>query len=280
MNPPRGDLAGDVIGYGSDEWRQGEGFTESEFVPQLGKKYRIATGGYVEALRRSPGLTERCRFFTMFRHPVRRVVSAYYYCRQQKHSWDPLCASSVVDSTQVDLVSFARHWGNYALRQFAMGMVPADDVLRYVDSIVDEDRTLHNVPVDHIPSWLLLKLFLRDKYGGQGANENDDAALSDMLGIVQNTLRDNYTAIGVVEEFDATMSLFDAAAIPGTKWRATFRAQGAANRNDKSETEESAALQQALLSDDIKKYLRLDIVLYDHAVAVFHDMLRRHGIPR
>lgn len=102
-------------------------------------------------------------FLDSIRHPVNRVVSAYYYCRQHKHSWDPLCASSVMSSTEASLVDFAEHWGNYGLRQFAMSLVPASDVLRYVDEIIGENQpaTLDGAPVDDIPSWFLLKSYLR-----------------------------------------------------------------------------------------------------------------------
>ncbi|CAM9739501.1 unnamed protein product, partial [Ectocarpus sp. 8 AP-2014] len=99
MHPPKGDLdgGGNIVGYGTDEWRQEDALIEDVYVPNLldEQRYRIATGGYVEALRRSPGLAESCQYFTVFRHPVNRVVSAYYYCRNPRHSWDPLHASSV-----------------------------------------------------------------------------------------------------------------------------------------------------------------------------------------
>ncbi|CAM9583975.1 unnamed protein product [Ectocarpus sp. 6 AP-2014] len=87
MHPPKGDLdgGGNIVGYGTDEWRQGHALIEGVYVPNLldEKRYRIATGGYVEALRRSPGVAESCQYFTVFRHPVNRVVSAYYYCRNR-----------------------------------------------------------------------------------------------------------------------------------------------------------------------------------------------------
>lgn len=81
MNPPKGDLEadGDVVGYGSDEWRLGQGFRDGTLAPQIldEKRYRIATGGYTGALRLSPGPAKSCKFFTVFRHPVNRLVSAY-----------------------------------------------------------------------------------------------------------------------------------------------------------------------------------------------------------
>ncbi|CAM9587948.1 unnamed protein product [Ectocarpus sp. 12 AP-2014] len=105
MHLPKGDLdgGGDIVGYRTDEWRQADALIEGVYAPNLldEKRYRIATRGYVEALRRSPGVAEGCQYFTVFRHAVNRVVSAYYYCRNPSHSWDPLRASSVVSSTEL-----------------------------------------------------------------------------------------------------------------------------------------------------------------------------------
>ncbi|CAM9512969.1 unnamed protein product [Ectocarpus sp. 4 AP-2014] len=98
MHPPQGDLngGGDIVGYGNDLWRQGGALIEGVYAPNMldEHRYRIATRGCVEALRRSPGVAGSCQYFTVFRHPVNRVVSTYYYCRSPSHSWDPLCAST------------------------------------------------------------------------------------------------------------------------------------------------------------------------------------------
>ena len=305
MNPPKGDLEedGEIVGYGTDEWRLGKGLRDDTLPSQLldEKRYRIATGGYTAGLRLSPRLAKSCNFFTVFRHPVHRLVSAYYYCRSPKHSWDPLCASSVVDATKISLVDFAEHWGNYAARQMAMSFVPAEDVVRYVDEAVGEGTwpaVLNGILVEDIPSWFLLKLYLRHRHdrshgGGAGADAgragkaggyyaadlsafNDDAALSGLMDSVQTLLRDNFTAIGVVEDFDTSMQLFDdAGVIPGIEWVATYGKLGAANKNEASETEGGEVLRQALMSSEIKKFLQLDILLYDHAVAIFRGMVRQ-----
>jgi len=50
--------------------------------------------------------------------PVQRVVSAYYFCKQKKQ--DPLCASFVLDAADTDLRTFARHWGNFGMRQVSL----------------------------------------------------------------------------------------------------------------------------------------------------------------
>lgn len=37
-------------------------------------------GGYMETVRPSES-EDKCKWFTVFRHPVARVISAYFYCR-------------------------------------------------------------------------------------------------------------------------------------------------------------------------------------------------------
>lgn len=59
-----------------------------------------------------------------FSSPVSRVVSAYFYCQRAPH--DQLCVAVVMDAAKVDLLTFAEHWGNYALRQFALASIKAE----------------------------------------------------------------------------------------------------------------------------------------------------------
>lgn len=79
-------------------------------------RWNVAHGGCTEALRRHAHGT--CKWFTVFRHPIARLVSAFYHCRESPG--DPLCASEGAGAGGMDLVHFAEHWGNYALRQFAL----------------------------------------------------------------------------------------------------------------------------------------------------------------
>ena len=43
----------------------------------------IIYGGYAEALR-SMGSSGNCKWFTIFRHPVPRLVSAFLYCKHMR----------------------------------------------------------------------------------------------------------------------------------------------------------------------------------------------------
>lgn len=114
--------------YDSMRWKYGDDFSRT-FGDKLasGNPWNVMAGGYPEALRRSAAVDASCQFFTVFRHPVARLVSAYFYC--QLAAGDVACASNIVPAKNVDLVAFAAHWSNFAVRQFALSLVPADDVM-------------------------------------------------------------------------------------------------------------------------------------------------------
>ncbi|CAN0128979.1 unnamed protein product, partial [Scytosiphon promiscuus] len=76
----------------------------------LGQNFTVTAGGYSEGLRPFGGGVEDCKWFTMFRHPIPRLVSAYFYCRGKN---DQLCGSRIVRVEDIDLRTFAKHWGNY-----------------------------------------------------------------------------------------------------------------------------------------------------------------------
>merc|ERR1719387_1922018 len=62
---------------------------------------------------------ERCHSFTLFREPIARLVSAYFYCRGFGHG-DQLCASDQLNAREATIEQFADHWGNYLFRQLLL----------------------------------------------------------------------------------------------------------------------------------------------------------------
>lgn len=121
--------------YDSVRWKWGD-FKTNHFHGRVagGTAWQVVAGGYTEALRRaatSDDITATagatCVFFTLFRHPISRMVSAYFYC--QSFPQDSACASMILRARDVDLLTFAKHWSNFGLRQFALNFVSADDVM-------------------------------------------------------------------------------------------------------------------------------------------------------
>ena len=90
------------------------------------------------------------------------MVSAYYYCKESPK--DQTCASEVVRAKDVDLVTFAKHWGNYATRQFSLSLVPVHDVLEFsrTDAVKEMLPPRAKRPSD-LPGWYLIKLYLDDQ---------------------------------------------------------------------------------------------------------------------
>eukprot|EP00752_Nemacystus_decipiens_P016383 g14645.t1 len=295
--------------YDSMRWKFGDKFSR-EFGEKLasGKPWNVMTGGYTEALRRAPAVDDSCRFLTLFRHPISRLVSAYFYCQDLEA--DVACASNIVRARDVDLLTFAKHWSNFAVRQFALSMVPADDVMAYVRT--PEARAL--LPesiesVDDVAGWYLMKMYLerpeadvRGVASGQqpqwgttavksreteqteeGEEEEDanipDAQMFDFLEPAQALLSNGYAAVGILEHWNTTLSLFDKALeMPEMDWQHDFQEEGRQNVDVRFEDLKAETLEKAWTDPELKRYLHLDLLLYEHAVAVFHEQARSYGL--
>ena len=109
--------------YDSAEWKNGTAYARKF----LGYDFDLTWGAYAEGLR-PYAVRPHCKWFTVFRHPVSRLVSAFYFC--QTRLTDPLCAANVVRADEVDIFTFAEHWANFGLRQFAHAFVSPDTVMK------------------------------------------------------------------------------------------------------------------------------------------------------
>ncbi|CAM9713079.1 unnamed protein product [Laminaria digitata] len=264
--------------YDSVQWKQGGGYLQSYGQNLVGGgSWNVIAGGYPEALRRVSAVDEKCQWFTLFRHPISRMVSAYYYC--QELPLDTACASEILNARDVDLVTFAKHWGNFAMRQFALSLVPVDDVLEYSRTDAARDRLPPGFEgIEKVAGWYLLKMYLDDQAGTSEYVEIPDVAMYEMLQPVQDLLRDRYT-VGILEEFDTTLSLFDVAlSMPGVDWHRQYVGEGDINVDHQFAEQKAAALDEAWTNSEIKKYMQLDLVLYEHAVDVFHEQARAYGL--
>ncbi len=95
----------------------------------------------------------------------------------------------------------------------------------------------------------------------------------------QALLSDGYAAVGLLEEFNTTLSLFDAAlGMPGMDWHQEFEETGGAQNVMGSKLKKADVLEQAWTDPELKRYMQLDLLLYEHAVDVFHQQARSHGL--
>ena len=106
-----------------------------------------------------------------------------------------------------------------------------------------------------------------------------EAWMHQYLRPIQDYLTHNYTAVGILEEFNTTMALFNATLhIPGLDWAHEFRKSGTRNSDKGSAQEEAEAVMQAKGDPDIQATLWLDILLYDYAVGVFNQQAKENGL--
>ncbi|CAM9274164.1 unnamed protein product [Hapterophycus canaliculatus] len=214
----------------------------------------------------------------MFRHPISRLVSAYFYCKQQ--GWDELCASMIVKAGSIDLHTFAEHWGNYAVRQFALAFVGADEVFS-----AEQDRGISGRPV-MFPGWYRVKEYFEGLEGTaearsflRGSGARNDLAMRSLLQPVEDLLSHNYSAVGVLEQWEESMTLFNRALkVPNFDWRSASKSLGRKNVDYRLRQEEAQALRSAWDDPFINDHLWLDILLYNHAVSVHNQQVATHGI--
>lgn len=262
--------------YGAHQWDRGDVHAQSVAKDLVdGNNKRVVAGGYVEALRGSSAVGSKCKWFTVFRHPVSRMVSAYYFCKSSVS-----CASEILDAKLVDLPTFAKHWGNYAMRQFVLSFVSIDDVLEYSRTDAVRERLPQTVKSPSaVPGWYLVKLYLEEQTQASINEHFPDAALYTLLQPVQDLLRDRYSVVGILEEYNTTLSLFNVALeMPEVDWHETFLSVGQVNVNDRQKDEKEATLAEAWTNSEIKKYMQLDLLLYEHAVELFHEQARAYDI--
>eukprot|EP00904_Undaria_pinnatifida_P001049 jgi/Undpi1/10945/HiC_scaffold_3.g01471.m1 len=265
--------------YDGPKWQRGSKFVYSvEKEIGHGQIRNVVGGGYAEALRHSSAFDQECQWFTVFRHPISRMVSAYYYCKTSPH--DQTCGSIIVNAAHVDLMTFAKHWGNFALRQFSLSFISIDDVMEFsrTDGITAMLPEADN-ELGETPGWYFVKLYLDDQSRQSNSQPIPDAALYAMLQPVEDLLRDKYSVVGLLEEFNTTLSLFNTALdMPRFDWQEKYLSLGKFMVDKRYEAEKAATLAEAWTNSELKKHMQLDLQLYEHAVDVFHQQVQAYGI--
>ncbi|CAM9540281.1 unnamed protein product, partial [Hapterophycus canaliculatus] len=196
--------------------------------------------GYVELLRNPmQELGRQCEFFTMMRHPIDRLVSAFFYCphindkQERPRKW---CGMQThPEPVTARLLDFAREdWRCKAMYQLSFS------------SYCPPGAFCEQTIVSNPPTSL------------QG---HDDWSL---LAKAEETLL-NYVAVGIFEEWELSMRLFDATvSSPVQEWDS-----GEAVNPGPRSREREMLLRWAHSSPEIRQAVGGDLMLYDLALSIF-----------
>ena len=66
--------------------------------------------------------------------------------------------------------------------------------------------------------------------------------------------------------------------MPGMDWHQEFEDNGEQNVLSRMKQEKADTLEKAWTDPELKRYMRLDLLLYEHAVDVFHQQARSYGL--
>ena len=261
----------------------------------------LVHGAFTPALAsRNPELfgRERCSSVAIVREPLRRLVSAFIYCRTARI--DPLCANWMVRPTyevgyevgapplrpgeqrvpllkphSLGLDEFAEHWGNYLLRELMLADWPRRDqpcgvacAARKASPAATEHALRSPQPI----VWYLQKLALN------GTDDPRTAAGREAVRRVVRRLRGtgagSYDALGVMERWNDSMRLFDSAVpLVHATWgrrswgdeTARHRVHGAKKGAD-GERRERELLHEARCSRRVRAALAADLFLYHRVI--------------
>ncbi|CAM9713034.1 unnamed protein product [Ectocarpus fasciculatus] len=142
------------------------------------------------------------------------------------------------------------------------------------------------------PGWYELKLYLQqqleeqdesprgsDWSGGAAAAASGAATIAHLLQPVQEVLANEYAAVGVLEQWDTSLLLFnEALRMPGFDWPEAFGTIGRKNSDGTFHKEEAEMLLRSWTDPRLRRYLSLDLLLYDYAVSVHNQQVEKYGL--
>lgn len=110
-------------------------------------------------------------------------------------------------------------------------------------------------------------------------DQNDDSRFYPFLEPALNTISSRYAAMGILEDLDTTMHLFDRTlSIPNFSWTAEIKNMGVANSNHVWKAKEHVALLKLSTNSSVVKFIWLDVILYDHAMNVHKKQVKSYGL--
>lgn len=184
-----------------------------------------------------------------------------------------------------DIVDFAKHWGNYGLRQYVIPYI-SQEVINSSPAALECNKRIVKSTGRKCTAWHLVKLHLQDAASSLTTDTNisgrplDEEAMYSYLEAAQARLSNDYEAVGLLEKFNTSLSLFDNALdLPRFSWQESYGKLGTVNAaRSGQEDAKREVLAQAWTNLAVRRYLALDLLLYDHAVAVHATQAAEHGL--
>lgn len=82
-----------------------------------------------------------------------------------------------------------------------------------------------------------------------------------------------------MEEWNTTLALFNKTLdMPGVDWHKQYDEEGKKNVFERNQQLKAETLEKAWTDAELKKYMKLDLLLYEHAVDVFHEQVQSYGL--
>lgn len=160
------------------------------------------------------------------------------------------------------------------MRQFAFNFIKAEQV---IDFVMAGGVALERGDALRLPSWYLMKLYL--EHQGSLSGKDEAGVMMDMLHPIRDLIRNNVTAVAILENFETSLRLFNRAlGVPDLDWKAAFERRGVRNSDTTYHDEEKISLEHAWTDSGIKDYIGVDIMLYEHAMDVFREQANRYGL--
>lgn len=246
------------------------------------KSNRVVYNGYALRLAGNVNFgsagTGPCAWATMSREPVSRLVSAFLYCKHVTRKRDPLCGlgSSALDVSEASIQDFAKYWGNYLFREFLWHpelfklAASRDDFIddakcneKIASPIMPRDSHLTAITGPRAP-WQTLQMQLN---GGDDPRTPSGAA--NMKAVEEYLLSGKlYDVIGLVEEWESSMNLFDRfIPLAASKWTGAAAEQIQTHGSETYEEEEKMLLREAANDTEVLDAIAGDIHLYKNVIA-------------
>lgn len=168
-------------------------------------------------------------------------------------------------------------------RRYALAFVRQDDLLSFE---VDQ-----GVCTPECPPWYRAKLYFealhakndngqQERPANGSALSEADVAMANYVEPVRNLLSTRYAAVGILEDWEKSMMLFDhALELPKFNWtRSSSRSSSKNEVRPTFSAEKDELLRTAWTDQKLRKSISLDLILYDYAVGVHQQQLQDYGL--